>query len=295
MPVIILFLLLIFIVLPVVVIFYAGKGVIMGAKAIKEISGEKLASREKTIQEQQKANQKLTKLKSISKKNGKIFVDYGREQSTVMGFDNYLENISVQFRSDYIRELFPIEYEHAVWRSEYISELKSIHTEHWQKISSLAKQAVRLLEKRNRVLDLSVQDSQIDAITELEDKALIGLDYICDNLGNTNKIAEINQDLSDAQRELEINSDPIGIKSIETRIATHKRRLEKQTAVKNRLFHIQEEVKSLEATFKLIIEELESSIQDHRLDKASYNLSLNFSLSELQLPLLDQMFLEQSS
>lgn len=299
MPIIILLLLAIFVVLPIIAVYYAGKGAVMGVKAISQVSGKQWAARQKTIQAQQKAQQKatekITKLKSISQKNGKVFVDYGREQSTVTGCDSYLNNVSVQCSSDYVRQLFPSEYKHAVWRLEYITELRSTYIEHWQKISSLVKEAVRLLEKRNRAFDSNINDSQVDGIIELEDKALIGLNYICNNLDKGKKIEEINQEISSAQKELEASSDSVVKNSIETRIATNKKRLEKQTTAKNKLSHIQEEVKSLEATFKLIIEELESSIQDHRLDKASYKLSLNYSLSELQLPILDQMFLEQAS
>jgi hypothetical protein len=177
----------------------------------------------------------------------------------------------------------------------FISKLNSTDESQWSNILELSWEAVRVLEERDRVVGTLLSKQQTTAIVEFADQALVSLYYKSIHINKQALCDEIMQELRQAEKEYEEAEDDIQRKSISTAIKTHQMRLKKQKNVEKTLHLVESELKSLEATLKLVREGILSEISSHHLHDNPRLSAYDSALLELQLPILDEIWQSTAS
>ncbi|WP_354635803.1 hypothetical protein [Planktothricoides raciborskii] len=237
-------------------------------------------------------------LQSIDPFKGRVKVTLNRYygQTEVEGYDGNCKLISVKWERDsFLENLFRKEIEHAEWRMRFISKLNSTDASQWQNILESSWKAIRVLEERDRVAGTLLSKQQTTAIIGFADQALVSLYYRSTHVNNQLLCNEIMQELSQAEKEYEEAEDDIQRKSISTAIKTHQMRLKKQKGVEKNLHLVESELKSLEATLKLVREGILSEISSRHLHDNPRLSAYDSALLELELPILDEIWQSTAS
>jgi hypothetical protein len=95
--------------------------------------------------------------------------------------------------------------------------------------------------------------------------------------------------------DLRNTSDRIEKESLNTIIKTYQMRLQEQKQIEMKLKIIDNEIKSLEASFKLIIEGVQAKISGYNLESTSDLALHDQNLLSLKLPIMDQIFISYSN
>src|SRR5919202_5471863 len=230
-------------------------------------------------------------LQSIDPKRGRVKVklnSYGTVE--VEGYDRNSKLVSVGWNKDALLErMFRRELEHAEWRMRFISELNYTDKCQWENVLDASWRAIRVLEERDRVVGTLFSEEQTKAITQFADQALVSLHYKSTHADNQALCDEIFRELRQAEEDYEQTEDEIQRRSISTAIKTHQRRLKKQKSVEKTLHLVDSELKSLEATLKLVVEGIRSEISSHHLSGNPRVSPYDSALLELELPRMDEI------
>lgn len=232
--------------------------------------------------------QRQLALQSIDPNRGRVKVNLNPYEVEIEGYDSNSKLISVRWSKDsLLNQLFYRELEHAEWRMNFISKLQSTDQSKWKSLSDASWQGIRVLEERDRVVGTLLSEEQTRVIMQFADQALVSLYYNSTHSNNQSLCKEIVQELNKAEEDYEQAEDDIQRRSISTAIKTHQMRLKKQKSVEKNLSLVDSELKSLEATLKLVIEGIRSEISSHHLGSSPRLSPYDSALLELELPILD--------
>jgi hypothetical protein len=261
-----------------------------GARFIGEATEASASKNRRQIEEQRKRSV----LNSISSDRGRVRIDITKSNQQVQGYtrNNNLELVSYE-DSDYVKSKFPHQFDHAYWRFAFINKLEKSEKSKWEKILNLSWEAVRLLESQARILE--TDQDQTAGVMKFADKALVSLYYLSTHCNNASLSQEIQEEIDQCSEDLRNTSDRIEKESLNTIIKTYQMRLQEQKQIEMKLKIIDNEIKSLEASFKLIIEGVQAKISGYNLESTSDLALHDQNLLSLKLPIMDQIFISYSN
>jgi len=237
------------------------------------------------------------KLLSLKGVKNNLFVKDGTYVTVqIRDNDRKLLDLSLNNRIEFFEKNFSRTYSHASRVEQFRKQFRYSEKLTLDSLFELAWKTICALEDRDYFTENNenlVSSQNFEWINKMTNKILVGLNYKSINGKNEQLVRSIEKEIQQLEEKRMMSTDDIQKQSFQVVIDTNKKRLETQMKIKNTISLFDNDLKRLQATFKLIIEGVDAEISACKLGKKRIMTKWNDLVLNINLSEIDRIYEEQ--